>query len=369
MSHKSLSPDSFDDVVARAGRLLVEHATANASNRSGVDAIVVPTARGVDHLHDAISLANATGAFLLAVCSRGSRARQLAAALPRTGQERWMVIDLAEGCSHPLLSMASDRIPQALWGAAGTDLAIKRNIGLLIAHLVGWRSVMFLDDDIRDLNPAHVQTGAGLLDRHDLVGFRVTEFPDNSVVRHVRRLTGAGQHVFISGAALEINDAATRGFFPTIYNEDWLFMLPSLEVGPAAMIGTVSQLPYDPFDPARAAREEFGDLLAEGLLRLLLTTGSTIPQPPAWWEQAMAARDRLLDELLARLGDQHPSATVAVHAAKTRLHQIPPIALADYTTTWRADLSIWERRLASLPTTMSPIAAARQLQLNTVARE
>jgi hypothetical protein len=322
---------------AAAMGLVVEPEVMAGLETPPLDAIVVPTARREGDLGEAIELARATGAFLVAVCGHDASARGAAGALARRRLERWLVIDLAGRWAHPLLAMASDRIPEALWGASGLNIALKRNIGLLLARLTGWRSLLFLDDDISGLVPAAVQRATGLLDRHDLVGWRVIEFPDNSVIRHADRLAGGHGEVFISGGALGVSDAAARAFFfPSIYNEDWFFVLPSLARRPAAMIGTVTQQPYDPFQEARAAREEFGDLLAEGLLELLLTTGSLHPPSLGWWEQARIARDMFLDDLIARLGERTPQAaraTAAVRAAKTKLHEIPPAACADYVTT------------------------------------
>ena len=64
--------------------------------------------------------------------------------------------------------------------------------------------------------------------------------------------------------------------FPPIYNEDWLFLFDAAQRRSVALCGHArSQLEYAPFaEWVRAAREEFGDVIAEGLYRLLHDGGA-----------------------------------------------------------------------------------------------
>ncbi len=57
--------------------------------------------------------------------------------------------------------------------------------------------------------------------------------------------------------------------------------------------GDVEQLPYNPFVPGRAAREEFGDLIAEAL------RDKPVIYDKGFWENAIAARKDLLDGIAA----------------------------------------------------------------------
>ena len=101
-----------------------------------------------------------------------------------------------------------------LFARRHSDLSAKRNLGLVLSRLLGWSRVLFLDDDITELNPADMRQASGLLDTHDAVGLHVGGFPDNSVVCHAyksgrrhpavlhrrRRAGGAGraQHLVLS---------------------------------------------------------------------------------------------------------------------------------------------------------------------------
>ena len=61
-------------------------------------------------------------------------------------------------------------------------------------------------------------------------------------------------------------DRDDLAFFPNIYNEDWFFFSEEAARRKIAKVGVSQQEAYDPYeDPLRAAQEEFGDLLTEGL--------------------------------------------------------------------------------------------------------
>lgn len=87
-------------------------------------------------------------------------------------------------------------------------------------------------------------------------------------------------------------------FFPDIYNEDWLFLFPSVHLRRVCRTGSVWQLPYDPFArPSRAVGEEFGDVFAEGLMEL---AHSLLPQEtagtPEFWDRFLDGHRRLIAE-------------------------------------------------------------------------
>lgn len=167
-------------------------------------------------------------------------------------------------------------------------IADARNDGLTAARALGYQQVMFLDDDIR-VSPRQIQHAASLLGAAQVVAFRPTDFPDNSVVRHAARLTGIPTEVHPSGSAMlvDLTKIPAGRMFMNIYNEDWLFM-HGLTVADA---GEAEQLPYDPFTPGRAAREELGDLIAEAVKGKPMTTSLV------FWEDAIRERELLLRSL------------------------------------------------------------------------
>ena len=137
--------------------------------------------------------------------------------------------------------------------------------------MLGWRRIFFLDDDIQGYQLSDLQSTVSMLGSCPSAGMRVSSFPDNSAVCHAHRATGGLQDVFITGAALAVDCQQNTGFFPHIYNEDWLFFYEDASTGRLGSSGgKVTQLRYDPFaDAQRAAWQEFGDVLAEGLYALL----------------------------------------------------------------------------------------------------
>ena len=91
------------------------------------------------------------------------------------------------------------------------------------------------------------------------------------------------------------------GFFPDIYYEDWLFFYDAASAG---RLGTsrrkVTQLAYNPFaDPQRAAWQEFGDVLAEGLYALLDFGISIEDVTGDHWSYFLDCRQRFLKQLSA----------------------------------------------------------------------
>lgn len=206
-------------------------------------------------------------------------------------------------------------------------LAEARNTGLAAARAAGWQRVMFLDDDI-DVSPAAVATAARALAGAQVAAFRATDFPDNSVIRHAARAGGMPAAVHPAGCAMLVNLAAVSPArsFPAIYNEDWLYM-HGLAVAPA---GECRQVPYQPFTPGRAAREELGDLIAEAV------AGQRASTSTAFWETAIARRR----ELLARIAALPLPAAAAASVAEARqaLSGITAATAAAFTTAWQEGL-------------------------------
>jgi hypothetical protein len=246
---------------------------------------------------------------------------------------------------------------------------MKRNIGLLLARMLGWDRIFFLDDDIRGVWADTAKSTAALLSPagggYRTAGMSVRDFPDNSVVCHARRKVGAYQGVFVSGSVLGVDCRAPFDFFPDLYNEDWLFFNRDAAAGRLASPGSLAeQLPYDPFaDPQRAASQEFGDVIAEGLYALLHSGQGTGAADEDYWKQFLEQRSNVLKDVSGRLSDcppgpQREKISKAIGAAQQVLWQITADMCADYLAAWQQDLNQWESVLAGLPEGVSSIANA-----------
>ena len=115
---------------------------------------------------------------------------------------------------------------------------MKRNLGRLLARLMRWDKIMFLDDDIFGVTLTDLAKIASQLDSHQVTGLISRSFPDNSVVCHANRLSGRDQDNFVTGAALGVNCAEKPlDFFPDVYNEDWLFFATHAAQGQVISVG------------------------------------------------------------------------------------------------------------------------------------
>ena len=286
-----------------------------------VDAIIVPTIRSAEQLSSAVELAARARCQLIPLYTDNFPAG-LSSVLSRLKWGAPIPLALRSDLNHHLLDLDGD-IPQSLVYPGALDISRKRNLGLLIGHMCGWTRMLFLDDDIRRLSIEKLTSAATLLDRYPVVGLQVNKFPDASAVGHARRLTGRRQEPFISGGSLLVNPQRLNGLFLPVYHEDWLCIIDHLRLGEVAVGGTVGQLPYRPFTtPERATLEEFGDILASGLLWLVharhrtgtaeLTNrygNSAITYRHYWqavvkvrfWEEILNQRAALLDNIAARL--------------------------------------------------------------------
>ncbi|MGM1064641.1 hypothetical protein, partial [Saccharothrix sp. Mg75] len=246
----------------------------------------------------------------------------------------------------------------------GTDTSLKRNLGLLVARAVGWERVAFLDDDIKVPVPGDLDAAAGLLSAgYAAVGLAVGGFPDNSVVCHAHRATGGAQDTFIGGGALVIGRESMSSFFPTIYNEDWFFLLGDDGLRPSAITGRVVQKPYDPFaNEARAQVEEFGDCLAEGVFALLDDDGGldAATDEGYWWEFQLGRLD-FIDGILDRVKVRDYESMrmeIALRAARKRCEAIPPMLFVRYLKALAQDRRTWAAHVATCPVDATDLRGA-----------
>ena len=338
-----------------------------------LDAIIVPAARPALNLDHAITLARAAGCFLAILCSHQVRPAEVEQLLAERSFTRAVVIDLPGGYSHhwvrfPALESIKDDLPTAC-ASFVTDLSVKRNVGLVLARMMGWRRIFFLDDDIRDISHPDLKDTIAMLGAYPSVGMWVMNYPDNSIVCHANRMTGGFQDVFVSGAVLAVDCDADIGFFPDIYNEDWLFFYDdaaNVRLANSARIAT--QLRYYPFaDSKRAAWQEFGDVIAEGLYGLLHLGGDADDARRDYWTQFLEARRRFLEAIISRSDKAPPSIKTdmlrSVESALKCSLTIDPTLCERYIRLWRQDLVDWKERASRIPEMPSLEAALQEMQL------
>jgi len=304
------------------------------------------------------------------------------------------MLALPHSLRHDLLDLAAD-LRNSLVSSCALDISRKRNLGLLIGRACGWTRMLFLDDDIRRLNIEKLSSAAALLGKYPVVGLQVKKYPDASVVGHARRLGGRRQEPFISGGSLLVDPQRLNGFFPPVYHEDWLCILYHLGRGEVAVGGEVGQLSYKPFTtPERAILEEFGDILASGLLWLIharhrknaakpVRRDDSSPSDdrdywnaatePLFWKEILSERAGLLEDLVARLGNKKlnlpdPSPLPSLEAARQRCYELTPEEFVSFTGKWLESLGVWRDRLSRLPQVGSVSKALSELGLSGLVR-
>ena len=320
----------------------------------------MPTWRPSLALNGLIGLAAAAEIPLVALCSGQANMGQIADRVERVPGARAAVVEVGRWdwpiptfeTSHPQFAAAS--------GNRASDLSRKRNFGLLLARAMGWRKVVFIDDDIA-IGPRGLARISCHLESHEIVGMSCRNFPDNSVFCHARRLAKLFQDVFVTGAVVGVNCAdLPLPFFPDIYNEDWFFFGEAAARHGLTKVGEARQAEYDPFaTERRAVHEEFGDLIAEGLYSLIEGLGAgysfydvTKHADSRYWRRFIAVRQQGLDEtraLLDRFGssanysDAVPAALRSLAAAQKQYDNelITSDVCDQFLEAWRNDVGSW----------------------------
>jgi glycosyltransferase involved in cell wall biosynthesis len=312
-----------------------------------VDAIIVPTARPIPYLRSAIGLAKHHGCTLMALCSKRALAAETIK-LARASDVETIAIDIDQAPSGIVPDFATTALLRGGKFKRRTDVSFKRNLGLLMARMIGWERIVFLDDDIAIPDPDDLGAAVGAVGPFASVGLTIEGFPDNSVVCHAYRDAGGSQDSFIGGGALAVGMESFNSFFPNIYNEDWFFLLNDYGLRPSAITGRALQSEYDPYhNPMRARSEELGDSLAEGLFMLLDRGQALADANYIYWADFLHKRRRFIDEVMTMVDEallpyrERARMIEALKASRGRNWVIDPQLCVDYVDAWRVDRRVW----------------------------
>jgi hypothetical protein len=349
---------------------LLRPVVPHADRPAGVNAIVVPTARPHSYLADAVDLAARLQCQLVFLCSGWADARR---SVELAGRRRVRAVAVDVGRVRGMPAFKTTELLAGTRFEHKTDISVKRNVGLVLARMVGWSSVLFLDDDIHVADADDVRAAAALIGKYAAVGLANAGYPDNSVVCHAYRRVGGDQGQFVGGGAMVVAGRRTESFFPTIYNEDWFYLLNDLGwLSAVTVTGRVDQKAYDPFrTPERARGEEFGDCLAEGVFALL-DDGKRVRDAvdERYWQHYLGIRRQLICDVLEKL----PSAGLeageerrireAVRGAKGRSEHITPRLCVEYLDALHGDRKRFQNYLRRLPSAPSAVHALTFLGLH-----
>lgn len=349
-------------------RQLLANVPVDQAPRARVDALIVPTARPLNWLREAIALAARLKCGLVAMCSKAVKAADVVALGDYKGVSV-VAIDVEAGVGYGLPPLSTTQRVERTMFRRSSDTSTKRNMALLLARVAGWERVLFLDDDIFAIEPATVHAAMGLLGQFDVVGMHNAGCPDNSVVCHAYRRLGGEQAQFIGAGALAVAPGMSQSFFPNTYNQDWFFILGCGQPTRAAVTGLMRQKEYDPFaDADRARREELGDCLAEGLYWLL---DHRLPIENAdieHWRDFLSRRRYFIEHLITEVTkSQWSNALVsrtraALNVALNTCANVSPQLCAQYVRCWRHDLEAWRAFVERHPVGLGVEAALAHLK-------
>jgi hypothetical protein len=336
-----------------------------------VDAIIVPTARGVAYLKQAAAAALALGCPLVTLHS-GKWTSAYTAAVSLDSDVDLIAIDVPPTPHLRLPELETSRLLAGTMFKRRTDVSTKRNLGLTLSHMMRWKRVIFLDDDIRIPQPDDLSQAAALLDTHIAVGLGIEGFPDNSMVCHAFREAGGRQETFVGGGAMAVNVKRNRSFFPNVYNEDWFFVLDAgKRLQPVATVGQVLQYPYDPYRVERARGEELGDVLAEGTFWLLDQGKPASDGDLAHWQDFLAHRAQFIEQVRGMVDDAasinaalRARMTEALKAALGRCACISAELCVAYMKALATDQERWQRHIQQI---RRPGALSREAALDALA--
>lgn len=216
------------------------------------------------------------------------------------------------------------------------DLPAKRTVALQHARDNGFAVGLLIDDDIKF-------TGSEDLDRfrsmeNALAGRPPRSSPDLSVLEEMFSVE-AVPHAFPNGNYLFFDPTVPMGFFPKMYNDDWLFIWSSRDCRPTVLPSGSLTHGARSFDPEeRAAHQEFGETLIEGLC-------STQPDilDDGFWQSVIYPRRLYLKSLRALA--TAPSSRRTVDAAIAMHDTIDGSRLTRWCRAFLDDNRRWRERL------------------------
>jgi hypothetical protein len=221
------------------------------------------------------------------------------------------------------------------------DLPLKRNFVIQHALKMDYKKILLVDDDIRSISKQCLAFGANCLEDYVLAGCFVEDFLDTSVLGHLEK--AAGEHIdpFLSGSFLFVRPHAVKGFFPCLYNEDWLFMIPHIMNGSICLFGSIRQVEFDPFsDMSRPLFQEFGEVMIEGLYALLAGKQYGHRHETKAWSDVIFQRREILRSLSVRLSEAKHQKTIATMLAANS--EITPDDCCKFVLDWETDLESWK---------------------------
>jgi hypothetical protein len=184
-------------------------------------------------------------------------------------------------------------------GTNGWNLGYVRNYAIILAKILGFERVLFIDDDIIIKDHNIIQDMMRLLNDMDFVGAKIIGMPDYSVVNHIERELGMKPYEFLSGGFLAFNQSSVSEYFLNYYNEDWIWLFLHKPKAKFIKYGEGHQLPFDPFENAveKALRQEFGVILVRGVKEAVESENYALLLNKHFWSRIIEGRSAFIKDI------------------------------------------------------------------------
>ncbi len=147
------------------------------------------------------------------------------------------------------------------------SLGYNRNYALFCSVCMGFKYIIFLDDDIIISTEELLKDIFTNLLTNKFVSSEINEMPDHSILGHIYSAGNQRLHTFSSAGCLGMRLNCISNYFINIYNEDWIWLFLENDRKPAKIFGSVRQMKYNPFKNwvDKIVFQEFGEIIMEGL--------------------------------------------------------------------------------------------------------
>lgn len=245
--------------------------------------------------------------------------------------------------TNQILNLKTFQSTKYCHNTSNWDLPLKRNFALIHAIQNQYENILLIDDDIDGITERILNKGIAALRLNNIVGCLVDGFADTSVIGHIEQKYGEQYYPFLSGNFLFINPLNAESFFPLIYNEDWLFMIPSINQNKVASVDFIKQKIFNPFDNInRIKLQEFGEIIAEGLFELISQSRFKDRYSDLFWDDYITYRKTYVQELLMQADNNLVS---FLNESLSIIEVIKSSHCIDFIKDWEEDISTFKKML------------------------
>jgi hypothetical protein len=216
------------------------------------------------------------------------------------------------------------------------DLPAKRSVALAHARENYFHVALLIDDDVWPVTRADLHKFKTY--KNGIAGKPPHSAEDISATEYVAGFYS--HHKFLNGNYLYVDPFSELSFFPTIYNDDWLFIMSSAASRPALMNGNpVYQVARATNLIERSFEQEFGEVFVDGLARSINLADRDV----SFWSSVVGLRSTALAEVLAQA--RHSATRGAVAAAKDALSRFRPQDFYHCDQLWHLSQKAWRRSI------------------------